>query len=500
MFVLDVRKFVCFSVVGLFPFFALGQQESEKEKTIVLDSGKLPFFIHPSKRMSDEELADKKEGLFLTGLPRIQFDPIRGFGFGGEASLFLNGKRDDPFFAWTPYRHKVSLEAFGVMNGSYRFGLNYDVPYMFNKKWRMRANMYVQNDPNAQYWGVGRQTLGAMSFADKSGGGYGVSRSFNRFDDYEENLGTGVRENGRWVSDLLYHDMHHREQLYNVLIERVELGGRLRLMMGYEALFTRFTDYSGKKINEPVADMEGNEIQDEVVNRSSAVREDQARGTWNRLNLTGFDDRWNHTSILGLAVIYDTRDFEPDPSKGVFAEYSYEMSLPLFGSPFRQFKHMALIEGFYTPLHWRKNRSRLTLAGNLALGQVFGSRINFIELFDLSSQAEAGGTPVLGGYRSLRGYRENRFMAPIILLCNLEARTRIYDFNFLKQHWAVGLNIFYDFGTAAETFGQVFEFDGLRGSYGIGGRLAWNQSTIIRGDWGISKESSQFFLGIGHIF
>jgi hemolysin activation/secretion protein len=141
----------------------------------------------------------------------------------------------------------------------------------------------------------------------------------------------------------------------------------------------------------------------------------------------------------------------------------------------------------------------LTLAGLLSFGHIFGPKINFIELFDLSSQAEAGGTSIMGGERSLRGFRENRFMAPMVILNNIEARIRFYDFSFWKQHFALGLNLFHDVGTVAEKISD-FKISGFRNSPGFGFRVAWNQSTKMRGDWGFSSEQNQFFFGFGHIF
>lgn len=68
--------------------------------------------------------------------------------------------------------------------------------------------------------------------------------------------------------------------------------------------------------------------------------------------------------------------------------------------------------------------------------------MNFTEMWDLSSQAEAGGILVLGGGRSLRGYREARFLAPTVGLVDLEMRARLYDFNAFNQHFALGVHHF----------------------------------------------------------
>src|ERR1700744_5572941 len=71
------------------------------------DSVKLPFAIAKEKRLPDDELAEKKEGMYVTGVPDLSSDPINGFGAGVEGSLFFNGKKKDPFFEYTPYRAEL---------------------------------------------------------------------------------------------------------------------------------------------------------------------------------------------------------------------------------------------------------------------------------------------------------------------------------------------------------------------------------------------------------
>jgi len=95
---------------------------------------------------------------------------------------------------------------------------------------------------------------------------------------------------------------------------------------------------------------------------------------------------------------------------------------------------------------WKNDRNRLTFAGLAAFGHIWGPNINFIEMWDPSSQAEAGGILVPG--EGLRDVQLNNF----------------------------------------------------RGAPGIGGRIAWNQSTILRLDYAQSREGGQFFFGFGHIF
>ncbi|MFN4000494.1 BamA/TamA family outer membrane protein, partial [Algoriphagus sp.] len=184
----------------------------------------------------------------------------------------------------------------------------------------------------------------------------------------------------------------------------------------------------------------------EAVQRPTLANIQKHDGTWDRFNLSGFEDRFQFTSMLAGALIYDTRDLEPDPSKGVFLQYSHEYSAPWLGSDFNFNKFMVQGQFIHTFHRWKNDRNRLTFAGLAAFGHILGPNINFIEMWDLSSQAEAGGILVLGGGRSLRGYREARFLAPTVGLVNLEMRARLHDFNAFNQHFALGITPFYDFG------------------------------------------------------
>lgn len=467
-----------------------------QESDTVNTKKELPFFIHESKKIPDFELEEKKEGTFMTGLPRFEFDPIRGFGVGGNVNLFLNKTKDDAFFDYTAYRHRVNAEFFIFQNGRIRYALNYDAPYIFNSKWRLRADMVHWEDPNAQYWGIGRSSLNPLRFKDKR---TGITRNFNKVKDYEENLGLAeLGQDGKYYTDFHFNHIQQREQLYNVLGERVMMGGKLRLMFGYEALLTSFSSYNGL-IAEESYSLEGKEV--EAISNPTLVDLQKADGTWDRFNLSGFKtgEKFMFTSMLAGALIFDTRDFEPDPSRGIFLQYSHEYAAPWLGSNFDFHKFMVQGQFIHTLKRWNNNKGRLTFAGLAAVGHIFGPNINFIEMWDLSSQAEAGGILVLGGGRSIRGYREARFLAPTVALVNLEMRARLYDFKFLKQHIALGVTPFYDFGSVWDQPADM-NFKEWRGAPGMGGRIAWNQSTILRFDFAQSREGGQFFFGFGHIF
>ena len=145
-------------------------------------SEELPFAISGEKKLSAEDLANKKEGTYVTGIPDLSSDPVNGFGYGLEGELYFNGKRTDPFFAYTPYRYKLSVVAFNTTKRQREFSVNFDSPYIFHSKWRLRASAVFETNPNRLYFGYDSQTLNPLSSAANP------SNTFSNYTNYRNNL------------------------------------------------------------------------------------------------------------------------------------------------------------------------------------------------------------------------------------------------------------------------------------------------------------------------
>jgi hypothetical protein len=92
---------------------------------------------------SEEDIENKKEGWYITGLPEAGVDPIRGFGIGGSVFLFNNKDRSDPFFYYTPYRSRYSITLNAFQSGMVYGSFNLDIPFAFDSKWRLRMGVIL---------------------------------------------------------------------------------------------------------------------------------------------------------------------------------------------------------------------------------------------------------------------------------------------------------------------------------------------------------------------
>jgi hypothetical protein len=469
------------------------------------DTLRLPFSISEEKRLSDEDIANKKEGVYVTGLPEFTVDPIRGLTVGANAFLFNNLDRNDPFFNYTPYRVRYGIGLRVAQNGRIDGELSVDLPFAFNSKWRLRGDFIFANDPNWQYYGIGSQTLQNLSYRDKRSGNL-VKNA--RFPDYNANLartrpGRGPafgEDPNATYTDVHYNEVDYTQLLFGVAAERTFFEGRMRLMFGLEALFIGIDQHDFKSSPEAVdwqtgGDVDAIQARTRITEDYEAQQRGDANSSWAKYNIGGYNG--GRIGLLQTGLMWDTRDLEPDPSQGMFIELAQELSAPWTGSEFTFTKH--LLQGMFYQRVLPSKLSRTVFASRFALGYIRGSNIPFTEVLDLWGASEGGGIPVLGGARALRGYREGRFAGMVTSLANFELRSRFYQTHIFNQHLAFYAVPFFDAGRVWDSFGDI-ELNNIKSNKGLGARIAWNQATILRFDYARSKEHAQFFFVFGHTF
>lgn len=425
---------------------------------VTKDSLKLPFAISNEKMLSEEDLANKKEGTYATGVPDLSSDPVNGFGYGFEGTIYFNGKKSDPFFKYTAYRAALNITLFNTTRNQREIKIGWDIPYIFDTKWRLRGEIAYEINPNLLYFGIdGKTTLPGLSYAQSNGSI--VSNA--RYSDYANSL-TGA--------NTFYNTYQKREAILNVSMERSYLEGKFRLLVGYELAGLNLTSLGGPTAN-------------------SLMQKDYSLG-----KIIGVGK--NVVSFVQLGAIYDSRDLETDPSAGVFAELTNEASLIALGSQYNFNKTFAHVNYYkkILPSVFKK----LVFAGRIAAGYTAGNAPFYEYQDEWSSEGSIEG---LGGGTTLRGYKQSRFLDRIMQFNNFELRYRFSQFNLFKQHIALSAVPFFDAGAVWNTGGEIFQqLKNFRFNEGLGLRIAWNVNTIVRFDYAISKEDGQFFFSLGHAF
>jgi hypothetical protein len=420
--------------------------------------------------LTPDDLARKNEGSHVTGVPLAAYSVDFGFGGGARVYYFWNGMRADPRFAETPYLHRIFVQAFATTRGTQYHWIDYDAPRILDSEYRVRAQLVLGRNTNANYFGHG-DVQRRLRFP-------GSSTTFGKLDDY-------VDAEQRSVGGTAYSKYDQFDLLRPVAIaslERAFLGRRVRVMGGFGVGYARIRDYTGKQVD--AVDEAGMDVQ--AIQAPTRVREDCDAGT-----LVGCDGGWD--SFLRVGAAYDTRDFEPDPNRGVFADLEIDGGTTVLGSAFSYVRAILAVRGWWSPI---PDRADLVLAGRFYFyAQSAGTPFFKMNELPFTEDPRFG----MGGHRTLRGFRQDRFVDHVMSGTNAEIRWTFARTEIKRQKLAFIVAPFVDLG---RTFSQLADLTprGWFASYGGALRISWNLSTLVTADYGFCSEGSGFYANFGHTF
>lgn len=439
----------------------LGAQADETTETILLPAP-LDFFRNKPPQ-PDLLLKDKREGKYITAFPVLGYNPDTEYAYGAIAQFYDNGPKESPFFRYTPYRRLFVVNASGATGGVRRLILDYDHPYIGDTLWRIRARVLAEENQFENYFGMGEETLEPLSFP-------GAPGTFKNYNGYEEAL--RIPRNGQtWER---FDDYEKTEGSGSVMVEYDLFGGLLRPQIGFQIANIEIDDHTG-------------DILDGAVMQETRLLRD-----FNRGRIIGFDGGWDNAVRLGLT--FDTRDFEPDPSAGVVLQATSRLSTKGIGSSFDYQQITFSARGFHNLLH---DPDRLVLAGRLVYAMQFGD-VPFYSasILPFTDDDKTG----LGGFDTIRGFNENRFVGDAATFANVEFRWSFAEATFLKQHLRYILVPFFDAGRVYDSISST-TFEDYQYSGGLGLRLAWNVSTVVSFDSSYSSDNNYSLnMELGHQF
>jgi hypothetical protein len=403
-----------------------------------------------ANRAKVPDVERKVAGAFPDALPLVGYDTNLGFGLGVGAHYTIDGARTDSLFAYTPYRHRFYAQAYVTTGGYQQHILSYDAFYVADSPYRVRAVLTYERNTNANYFGNGTATLADLSYQ---------GTSYSTYDAAAAAAGPKY-----------FHYGYDRPQ-GQVILERSFWGTRLRALYGVNAQYEGITRY-------------------DAPGTTTKLGIDCAAGA-----ASGCAGGWNNTLRAGLA--FDTRDFDPDPNSGLFVDSTGQWSARGFGSSADYLRWTTAVRAYISPF---PRVADVVVAGRV-LYSVQSAKVPF---FAMDTLAMAGGTDDatdqtgLGGERTLRGYRQDRFIGLVAAAANVEVRWTFVRFPLLGQHFSLQIAPFVDTG---RVFDRVeLSLSDWKSDAGAGLRIGWNQSSVIMFDFGASREDTGFFVDFGMAF
>ena len=416
--------------------------------------------------MSAEDVAKKKEGWYPTGLPLVNFSSDTGLGYGVRLYLYNNGAKTDQAFSEVPYLLQTYIQYFATTGGWQYHEFNVDKMRIFGSNFRAKTSFVFEKKLNANYFGQGAATT-ERPLTDLTGT---TNEEYDKYEDYkkevlEANNYTRYKFNNYTITapkfslDLYYY-----------------LGQYFKFLLGYQVRRIDIDPWDDRDFELGLIGGDSyRHVGDTLLSRERP---------------TGYEGGWTNFARIGLAL--DTRDFEPDPNNGVYIDYAFEISDNSLGSEYDYVRSTVGFRGYVSP--FRDFVVAVRAAYTDTSGEVpFYEKSYFAFLLNRYNG--------LGGYRTLRGYMEDRFVANTMTMGNAEFRYRITEITGGGQRFAFKVVGFYDIGNAYDNAKDPYDeprWGDYKSAYGGGLVIAWNMNTIIHFYYGVSAEESAISINFMH--
>ncbi len=419
-------------------------------------SAELSELLQNKPTMSEESLTKKQEGAHYTGLPLFNYDENLGFGYGARVFWFDYGKKEDTTFKYVPYKHRVYMQFFQTTNGFSKYALHYDAPYVADTLFKVTSNLIYEKNTQAHYFGTTSTSLNDLDTPD--------GKTFVNAHEQENYL--------KSIDSPFYNRYILEIPSFELELEYDLFGGIMRAAMGLNLSHANITNYQNAQL-------------DDTKNIASKLYDDNEEEA-----IVGFAGGFDNG--LKFSLVYDSRDYASNAKNGSAHDLTLEFYSKAIASDYEHQRYTFSTKNFLT----LDQLNFVTFAGrwiySIQSGDTPFYRKNMIGYEDAYQYG-------LGGYRTLRGYQQDRFVADIKTLANIETRFQVYQTTLMEQSFDVMLVPFIDAGSVFDSV-QETNFENIKYTYGAGMRIAWNLSTVMMMDYGTSREGSALYIHFSHIF
>ena len=419
---------------------------------------------------------DKKEivkkGWNFGPLPVVGFDADLGFQYGVCCDIFNYGDGS----RYPRYNYKFNVEASRYTKGSGVFRFYSDMPYVV-KDTKLFFDITYFYAKKYEFFGFnGFEASSFDPYANLDGvksGYHFINRNQFRFVGSMQRPFFNV-PNLYWTAGLAY---------YNTKVTTIDT--------------VKMADYAGQTT-----------LYEKYV-ASSIIKADEAAG--------------GNTTQFRVGMVYDNRDHNSDPTRGIYAEATLVGAPDLIDRKGYGNLSYTFIWRQYLPLY----KDKLTLAYRLGAQNRLAGKTPWYMINNLNTMFfQKMYTEGLGGSVTMRGVNRNGVIGEGFAFGNIELRWRIVGFQFINQNWQVALNPFLDAGMVTQKFretelinadnsGVILQenaFESYSGenervhlSAGCGLKLIMNRNLIVSVDMGRALniqdgEKLKTFIGFNYIF
>ena len=432
------------------------------------------FILTGISIFAQEEVKEKekiKTGWSFGAIPVVAYDSDIGFKYGGLVNFYDYGDGTK----YPKYDQSIYLEWSRTTKGSGINQLTYDTEKLIPGV-RMLSEVSYLTEKALDFYGFnGYNAYYNADYEDQAGSFARRSRMFYRMDRNmlrikTDFIGKLTVEHLKWFGGI---------EFYNTKLDTVDIGN---LNKGKE--------------EDLLPAVDGGLYGDYV--KWGLIPTDQADG--------------GNTTLFKLGAIYDTRDNEPNPMKGIWAEVQF-LASPGFLSNDYGYTRMAITHRQYFTIVPKA----LNFAYRLSYQAKLTGTMPFYMLpfvFNSTPQLTRDG---LGGAKTMRGILRNRVVGEDFFYGNAELRWKVLRTVVLNQNFYIALAGFADAGMVtgkyelpsvanadANAWLAQSEDEKLHLSYGAGIHFALNDNFIVTVDYGLAADKrdgdSGMYIGLNFLF
>ena len=469
----------------------------------------IPSFAEETASTENNEVKAKKEKknvtynekgeIIKTGtnfgpLPVVAFDADRGFQFGALLNLYNFGNGDtypNPKSTW--YFEASAYTKESAIN-SYKFIVNYDNKTLIPGV-RMSVCSGYYKDAALDFYGFnGYQSNYDMGLIGENIQ-FSNDEAGEKFEEKFNNKGKLPKGFYRQGRDLVKVKADFTGEILKNFYW--EAGYSFSWIKAQSFIPKGYTVFAGTN---PDAEYTGTSLFD-LYKEWGIIPENQADG--------------GIVSALKAGLMYDSRDVENNPTKGIWAEAHVIAAPKWLGSSVESYKYCATFRQ-YVPL---MKDGKLTFAYRLAYEGTIGNSSPWYTMPFYTNMGPKADNDGFGGYRTVRGLMLNRVQGLDVGFYNAELRWKFVDFKLWKQNIAFAISGFtdgahvfrgYDMKNHTRKQPELYKDfvldrkDGFHGSAGAGLRFIMNQNFIVAFEYArcFNKQDGNgaFYINTGFLF
>ena len=446
--------------------------------------------VQAKEKVEKSANGDSKKEIVKTGynfgpLPAVAFDADKGFQLGALLNIYDFG--DGSTYPNT--RQQWYFEASFFTKGSQQYIVSYDNRFLIpGVRWSSSLTLY--NDKAMDFYGFN----GYMSYFDF------------------EKVAAGKDKSNK---DMYIYTPKYRINRLSLLFKSDFVGNiwdnKLFWEAGYHLSYFKQGAINRDKINK-------NKEEYKMFPDTEKTLFEQYR-EWGLISDKEANGGLNSTLRAGL--LFDTRDKEGAPSRGIWAEAHITLAPKWLGTTNPYYRY-SLTFRHYVPI---VKNDILTFAYRLNYEGCIGKSSPYYVTPYMTTMGQQYDRDGMGGYRTVRGIMRNRVQGLDMATYTAELRWRFVNFTLWKQNIAFGLNLFSDGTWVTRGFDMTFKGDEkFRAEYeeymakgqakdaphitaGAGLRFIMNQNFIVAFEYGlpVGKLRQQdgkgaFYINTGFLF